>query len=51
MGAHLRGLSGRETKIESERLTVADLIVPGTSRSIAAELKCLPRLFMGNGGH
>jgi hypothetical protein len=49
MGVELRDPSDPEVKFESEQPTLADLIVPGTGRSISAEFECLLRLLIGNG--
>ena len=49
MGVELRDFSDREVKFESEQPTIADLIVPGTGRSISAEFECLLRLLVANG--
>jgi hypothetical protein len=47
LGVELRHF---EMKFESEEPTLADLIVPGTGRSISAELECLLRLLIADGG-
>jgi len=44
MGVVLRDFSNGEMTFESELPTIADLIVPGTGRSISAEFECLLRL-------
>jgi len=44
MGVELRYFSDGQTAFESELPTIADLIAPGTGRSISAELECLLRL-------
>jgi hypothetical protein len=44
MGVELRAFSDGETTFESELPTIADLIAPGTGRSISAEFECLLRL-------
>ena len=44
MGVELRDFSDDQTAFESELPTIADLIVPGTGRSISAEFECLLRL-------
>jgi len=49
MGVELRDFSDPEVKFESEQPTVADLIVPGTGRSISSEFECLLRLLVANG--
>lgn len=49
MGVELRDYSDHEMEFESEQPTVADLIVPGTGRSISAEFECLLRLLVANG--
>ena len=43
MGVELRAFSDGETTFESELPTIADLIAPGTGRSISAEFECLLR--------
>ena len=49
MGVELRDFSHPEMKFESEQPTLADLIVPGTGRSISSEFECLLRLLIANG--
>lgn len=49
MGVELRDFSDPYMKFESEQPTLADLIVPGTGRSISAEFECLLRLLVANG--
>ena len=49
MGVKLRDFSDREVKFESEHPTIADLIAPGTGRSISAEFECLLGLLIANG--
>ena len=49
MGVELRDFSKAEMTFESELPTIADLIVPGTGRSISAELECLRRLLIASG--
>jgi hypothetical protein len=44
MGVELRDFSDGQIAFESELPTIADLIVPGTGRSISAEFECLLRL-------
>ena len=44
MGVELRDFSDGEITFESELPTIADLIAPGTGRSISAEFECLLRL-------
>ena len=46
MGVELRDFSAGEVVFESELPTIADLIAPGTGRSISAELECLLRLIV-----
>ena len=49
IGVELREFSDGETTFESELLTIADLIVPGTGHSLSAELECLLRGLIANG--
>jgi len=49
MGVELRDFSDPEMKFESELPTVADLIAPGTGRSISSEFECLLRALIANG--
>jgi len=49
MGVELRDLSDPEIRFDSEQPTLADLIVPGTGRSISTEFECLLRLLIANG--
>ena len=49
MGVELRDFTDPEMNFESEHPTIADLIAPGTGRSISAELECLLRLLIANG--
>ena len=49
MGVELRDFSDPDMKYESEQPTLADLIVPGTGRSISTEFECLLRLLIANG--
>ena len=49
MGVELRDFSESEMTFDSELPTIADLIVPGTGRSISAELDCLHRLLIASG--
>ena len=44
MGVEFRDFSDGQTVFESELPTIADLIAPGTGRSISAEFECLLRL-------
>ena len=44
MGVELRDFSDGEITFESELPTIADLIAPGTGRSISAEFECLLRV-------
>jgi len=44
MGFELRDFSDGQIAFESELPTIADLIAPGTGRSISAEFECLLRL-------
>ena len=44
MGVELRDFSDGQIAFESELPTIADLIAPGTGRSISAEFECLLRL-------
>ena len=44
MGVELRDFSDGQVAFESELPTIADLIAPGTGRSISAEFECLLRL-------
>ena len=44
MGVELRDFSDRQITFESELPTIADLITPGTGRSVSAEFECLLRL-------
>ena len=44
MGLELRDFSDGQVAFESELPTIADLIAPGTGRSISAEFECLLRL-------
>ena len=44
MGVELRDFSDDQIAFESELPTIADLIAPGTGRSISAEFECLLRL-------
>ena len=44
MGVELRDFSDSQIAFESELPTIADLIAPGTGRSISAEFECLLRL-------
>jgi hypothetical protein len=44
MGVELRDFSDGHVAFESELPTIADLIAPGTGRSISAEFECLLRL-------
>ena len=44
MGVELRDFSDGQIAFESELPTTADLIAPGTGRSISAEFECLLRL-------
>jgi len=44
MGVELRDFSDGEMTFNSELPTIADLIAPGTGRSISAEFECLLRL-------
>ena len=44
MGIELRDFSDGQIAFESELPTLADLIAPGTGRSISAEFECLLRL-------
>ena len=46
MGVELRNFSDGQVAFESELPTVADLIAPGTGRSISAEFECLLRLIV-----
>jgi hypothetical protein len=48
-GVELRDVSDPEMKFESEQPTLADLIVPGTGRSISAELECLLSVICAGG--
>ena len=49
MGVELRDFSDPEGKFASEHPTIADLIAPGTGRSISSEFECLLRLLVANG--
>ena len=49
MGVQLRDFSDADMRFESEQPTLADLIVPGTGRSISSEFGCLLRLLVANG--
>ena len=49
MGVEFRDFSDGQVAFESELPTIADLIVPGTGRSISAELECLRRLLIASG--
>jgi hypothetical protein len=52
MGVELRAdFSDGAMTFDSELPTIADLIVPGTGRSISAELECLRRLLIARGEH
>ena len=44
MGIELRDFSDGQIAFESELPTLADLIAPGTGRSVSAECECLLRL-------
>jgi hypothetical protein len=44
-----RSVSSSESYIESEQPTVADLVAPGSGRSIYSELDCLLELLIANG--
>ena len=44
MGVELRDFSDCQIAFESELPTLADLIAPGTGRSITVEFECLLRL-------
>ena len=44
MGVELRDFSDGQIAFESELPTLADLIAPGTGRSVSAEFECLLRL-------
>ena len=44
MADGLRDFSDDQIALESELPTIADLIAPGTGRSISAEFECLLRL-------
>ena len=44
MGVELRDFSDGQIAFESELPTTADLIAPGTGRSVSAECECLLRL-------
>lgn len=44
MGVELRDFSDSEMTFASELPTIADLVAPGTGRSISAEFECLLRL-------
>ena len=44
MGVEFRDFSDGQVAFESELPTIADLIAPGTGRSISAEFECLLRL-------
>jgi hypothetical protein len=46
MGVEFRDFSDGQTVFESELPTIADLIAPGTGRSISAEFECLLRLIV-----
>ena len=46
MGVELREFSDGRIALESELPTIADLIAPGTGRSISAEFECLLRLIV-----
>ena len=43
MGVELRDFSDGQIAFDSELPTIADLIAPGTGRSISAEFECLLR--------
>jgi hypothetical protein len=49
MGVALRRFSDLESRFESEEPTLADLITPGTGRSISAEFNGLLRVLIANG--
>ena len=44
MGVELRDFSDGQIAFDSELPTIADLIAPGTGRSISAEFECLLRV-------
>ena len=44
LGVELRDFSDGQIAFDSELPTIADLIAPGTGRSISAEFECLLRL-------
>ena len=48
-GVELRDVSDPEMKFESEQPTLADLIVPGTGRSISTELEYLLSVICAGG--
>ena len=44
MEVEVRGFADPEIRFDSEQPTLADIIAPGTGRSISAEFECLLRL-------